>query len=133
MLAISDSVPERFVAALKERDLRAAMALYVPDARFEAHVPGWDVLVDQPAEIGALLDDFLIGRDAFRVLRYQIVREGETAALRCDLQWRDAEDGAPCRCYQSHFFDLAGEQICFHTMYCAGVRVQRPEAVAQPA
>lgn len=133
MQATSNMVVERFVAALTARDLGAAMALYTPDARFEAHVPGWDVVVDEPSDVSNLLEDFLIGRDGFRMLHYRVIGEEGAAALRCDLQWRDAEDGAPCLCFQSHFFELAGERIRYHHMYCAGVRVQRTEELARSA
>jgi len=133
MQATTNLVAERFVAAIAARDLGAAMALYAPEATFEAHVPGWDVSVDEPADVSGLLDDFLIGRDGFRVLRYRVIGEEGAAALRCDLQWHDEEDGAPCLCYQSHFFEVAGDRIRYHHMYCAGVRVQRPEAMARSA
>jgi hypothetical protein len=133
MPTTGDLVMEQFVAAIAARDLQATMALYTPDARFEAHVPGWDVTVDEPRDVSALLDDFLIGRDGFRVQRYRVIGEEDSAALRCDLEWRDADDGAPCQCFQAHFFELEGRSIRFHHMYCAGVRVRRPEEVAQPA
>ena len=119
------AVIERFVAALVARDRAAATALYAPDAQFEAHVPGWDPVVEGPGEIGILLDDFFIGRDDFRVSRSEILAEGQMAALNFDLEWRAAEDGAPCFCFQSHAFALADGQIRLHRMYCAGVRVFR--------
>src|SRR5690349_1894605 len=58
MATTERAVIERFVAALAARDRAAATALYAPDALFEAHVPGWDPIVEGPAEIGELLDDF---------------------------------------------------------------------------
>ena len=39
------------------------------------------------------------------------------------MRWRDANDGLPCLCFQSHFFDVDDERIRVHRMYCAGVRV----------
>jgi hypothetical protein len=125
MATMERAVVERFVAALAARDRGAATTLYTPDAQFEAHVPGWDPVVEGPAEIGDLLQDFFIGRDGFRVIRSEIVAEGPMAALNCDLQWRAAEDGAPCLCFQSHAFAVEAGQIRLHRMYCAGVRVFR--------
>jgi limonene-1,2-epoxide hydrolase len=122
------AVVERFVAALAARDREAATALYAPGAQFEVHVPGWDTVVEDPAEIGDLLDHFFIGRAGFRVDRSEIVAEGALAALNFDLQWRAGEEGAPCRSFQSHAFALADGQIRVHRMYCAGVRVFRDEA-----
>src|SRR5688572_22247074 len=125
MATTERAVVERFVAALASRDRAAATALYASDAQFEVHVPGWDPVVEGPGEIGDLLDDFFIGRDGFKVNRSEILAEGQTAALNFDLQWRAAEDGAPCLCFQSHAFALADGQIHLHRMYCAGVRVFR--------
>jgi ketosteroid isomerase-like protein len=125
MATTERAVVERFVAALAARDREAAIALYTPDALFEAHVPGWDPVVEGPGEIGELLEDFFIGRDDFRVNRSEIVADGPMAALNFDLQWRAAEDGAPCLCFQSHAFALADGRIQLHRMYCAGVRVFR--------
>ena len=125
MATTERAVVERFVAALVVRDRAAATALYAPDAQFEAHVPGWDPVVEGPSEIGDLLDDFFIGRDGFRVDRSEILAEGQLASLNFDLQWRSAEDGAPCLSFQSHAFALRDGQIRLHRMYCAGVRVFR--------
>jgi hypothetical protein len=129
----SSMVVEQFVRALAARDLAATKALYAPDALFEVHVPGWDALVDDPAEIGDLLQDFFVGRDAFRVSQYEILGADQTAAVRLNLEWRDAHDGAPCVCFQSHFFETEAGAIHLHRMYCAGVRVQRQEAGAPAA
>lgn len=125
MATTERAVVEQFVAALAARDRWAAMALYTPDALFEAHVPGWDPVVEGPDEIGELLDGFFIERDDFRVSRSEIVADGPMAALNFDLQWRAAEDGAPCLCFQSHAFAVEAGQIRLHRMYCAGVRVFR--------
>jgi len=133
MDASGSAVVERFVRALAGRDLGATLALYAPDALFEVHVPGWDALVEEPAEIGELLQDFFIGREGFRVSQHQILGEGRTAAQRVNLEWRDAEDGAPCVCFQSHFFETEEGAVHLHRMYCAGVRVQRPEAAPPTA
>ena len=97
-------------------------------AVFEPHVPGWDGVTDVRDEIGAWLDDFFLSRDGFRVVDREIIRQGDVAALRIVLRWRDAEGGSPCLCFQSHFFDLEGERIRVHRMYCAGVRVADIEA-----
>jgi hypothetical protein len=125
MAAAERAVVERFVAALAARDRAAATALYASDAQFEVHVPGWDPVVEGRGEIGDLLDDFFIGRDDFKVNRSEILAEGQAAALNFDLQWRAAEDSAPCLSFQSHAFALADGQIRLHRMYCAGVRVFR--------
>ncbi len=125
MVTSERTVVERFVAALAARDREAATALYAPDALFEAHVPGWDPIVEGPMEIGELLEDFFIGRDGFRVGRSEIVADGPMAALNFDLEWRAAGDGAPCLCFQGHAFALADGRIRLHRMYCPGVRVFR--------
>ncbi|HET8629018.1 MAG TPA: nuclear transport factor 2 family protein [Thermomicrobiales bacterium] len=125
MATPSGEVVERYVQALAARSLGGALALYAPGARFEVHVPGRDTLVEEPGEIGALLQDFFIGRDAFRVAERQILDRAGTAALRMHLEWRDEADGAPCVCFQSHFFEVEAAQIRLHRMYCAGVRVYR--------
>ena len=125
MATAEHDVVERFVAALAARDGAAATALYAPEARFEVHVPDWDPVVEGPAEIGELLQGFFIGRDGFRVARSEILAEGPAAALNFDLEWRAADDGAPCLCFQSHAFTIAAGQIQQHRMYCAGVRVFR--------
>lgn len=122
------SVVEEIVEALAARDLPATLRLYGPGAVFEPHVPGWDGVTDDRDEIGAWLDDFFISRDGFRVVDQEIVRQGDVAALRVVLRWRDGNDGRPCFCFQSHFFDVEGERIRAHRMYCAGVRVADTEA-----
>ena len=124
-LAVAEAqvVTEQFVAALAARDRAAATSLYAPEARFEAHVPGWDPTVEGPAVIGELLQDFFIGRDDFRVTRSEIITEGASAALNFDLAWRTAEHDASCRCFQSHTFAIEAGKIRLHRMYCAGVRV----------
>lgn len=116
------AVVERFMAALAARDGAAALALYSPDARFEAHVPGWDPVVEGPEAIGDLLQGFFLDRDGFRVTRSEVVADGRAAALNFDLAWRAADDGTPCRCFQSHAFTIAGGRIRHQRMYCAGVR-----------
>jgi ketosteroid isomerase-like protein len=123
METTASRVIDGFVAALAARDLGAAVDLYAPEAVFEPHVPGWDGATTDRAEIGAWLDDFFVSRDGFRVEEQQIIRQGDVAALRIVMTWREAETGAPCLCFQSHFFDLDGEHIRVHRMYCAGVRV----------
>jgi ketosteroid isomerase-like protein len=122
--AIATSVIDRFVEALAARDLAAAVDLYAPAAVFEPHVPGWDGVTDDRDEIGAWLDSFFISRESFRVVDREIVRQGDVAALRIVMRWRDADAGRPCLCFQSHFFDLDDEGIRLHRMYCAGVRVE---------
>jgi limonene-1,2-epoxide hydrolase len=121
------AVAERFIQALAQRDGAAATTLYAPDARFEAHVPGWDPIVEGPEAIGDLLHGFFLARDGFRVARSEILADGPAAALTCDLEWRAADDGAPCRCFQSHTFQIAAGRIRLQRMYCAGVRVLRDE------
>lgn len=117
------SVIDGFVEALAARDLPAAVALYAPAAIFESHVPDWDGVTDDRAEISAWLDSFFIRRDGFRVVDRAIVRQGDVAALRIVMRWHNADDGRPCLCFQSHFFDLDAEHIRVHRMYCSGVRV----------
>ena len=123
VVAQAQVVTERFVAALAARDRAAATRLYAPEARFEAHVPGWDPTVVGPVVIGELLQDFFIGRDDFRVTRSEILTEGASAALNFDLTWRTPDDDASCLCFQSHTFAIEAGKIRLHRMYCAGVRV----------
>jgi ketosteroid isomerase-like protein len=132
METTTSSVIEDFVDALAARDLAAAVNLYARDAVFETHVPGWDGVTDDRAEIGEWLDDFFISRDGFRVVDRQIIRQGEVAALRIVMRWRDTDGGHPCLCFQSHFFDLDGERIRFHRMYCAGMRVTEVDDAPDP-
>jgi limonene-1,2-epoxide hydrolase len=114
---------ERFVAALGERDLAAAMALYHPDASWEVHVPGGDGLQEGVAEIAALMDPWFTGRAGFAVERSRIIGDGPTLALQWQLHWRDAADGAPCVSHQSHVFEVEDSLIRRHWLYCSGVRV----------
>ena len=123
MATAENSTIERFVQALGDRSVASALELYRPGAVFEPHVPGWDGLTDDRDEMGALLHDFFTSRDGFRVVDRQIIRQGDIAALRFDLRWRDADSGEPCLCFQSHFFELEDERIRLHRMYCAGVRI----------
>lgn len=132
METTTSSVVDTFVDALAARDLGAAVELYARGALFEPHVPGWDGLTDDHDEIGAWLDDFFVSRDGFRVEDRAIIRQGDVAALRLVLRWRDADAGRPCLCFQSHFFDLVDERISFHRMYCAGVRVEEVDDVPGP-
>jgi hypothetical protein len=127
MKTTTSSVVDAFVEALAARDLAATVDLYAPGAVFEPHVPGWDGVTDHRDEIGEWLDDFFISRDEFRVVDRAIVRQGDVAALRIVMRWRDADGVHPCLCFQSHFFDLDDEQIRFHRMYCAGVRVEEAD------
>ena len=98
------------------------VAVYAPGAVWGVHVPGWDGLLTDAADIRALHASFF-GREEFRIDRYQLVAEGNTVALRWSLGWRDRKDGAPCVSFQSHFFEVADGLIRRHGMYCAGVRV----------
>ena len=124
-LAVTEAqaVAEQFVAALVARDRPAATGLYAPEARFEAHVPGWDPTAVGPGVIGELLQDFFIGRDDFRVIRSEILTDGAAAALNFDLTWRTPDDDASCLCFQSHTFAIEAGKIRLQRMYCAGVRV----------
>lgn len=124
-MAAGQAVVEQFVAALAARDHAAATTLYAPEARFEVHVPDWDPIVEGPEAIGELLQGFFTRRDDFRIARSEILAEGSAAALNFDLEWRAADDGAPCLCFQSHAFTIIAGQIRLHRMYCAGVRVFR--------
>ena len=123
MMAEAQVVTDQFVAALAARDRAAVTRLYTPEARFEAHVPGWDPAVVGPGEIGELLQDFFIGRDDFRVIRSEVLTAGGAAALNFDLTWRTPDDDASCLCFQSHTFAIEAGKIRLHRMYCAGVRV----------
>lgn len=123
MATATTSVIGRYVDALAARDLPATLSLYAPGAVFEPHVPGWDGVTDDRDEIGAWLDSFFISRDGFRVVDREIIRQGDVAALRIVMRWRDVDGGHPCLCFQSHFFDLDDERIRVHRMYCVGVRV----------
>jgi hypothetical protein len=119
-------VVEHLIGLLTEQVLDGVVDLYAPDATWEIHVPDWDGFVTDPAEMRELYAEFF-GHDAFRVERRQIVAEGGTVALRWDLSWRDPTDGATCVSFQSHFFEVEGERIHRHAMYCAGVRAFAPD------
>jgi ketosteroid isomerase-like protein len=122
-------VIECFVRLMAAGDIEAIVALYAPNACWDAHVPGWDTTAGQPAEFRRLHEDFFVaGRDDFSVDGYQIVAEGDSVALRWDLSWRDRDDGAHCVSFQSHFFTLHAGRIGRHEMYCAGVRAYLAEA-----
>lgn len=122
------AVVERFVRALAARDGAAAAALYAPDARFEAHVPGWDPTVVGPTEIAELLDGFFLAREGFQVTRSDILTDGPAAALTFDLAWDADTPDAICRCFQSHTFAIEAGQIRAQRMYCAGIRTLRADA-----
>jgi ketosteroid isomerase-like protein len=130
---LTKSVIDAYLAALTARDLAATLALYAPGAVFEPHVPDWDGATDDRDEMGEWLDDFFISRDGLRVVDQEVVRQGDVAALRIVLRWRDAGDGQPCLCFQTHFFDLEGERIRVHRMYCAGVRAGAVDAPSSAA
>jgi ketosteroid isomerase-like protein len=114
---------ERFIKALGARDLKGTLATYAPDAVWEVHVPGGDGLQRGVDEIGLLLAPYYIDRDGFDVAEYRILDRADTVALRCELHWLDARDGAPCVSHQSHFFEVRGGRIQRHWLYCSGVRV----------
>jgi limonene-1,2-epoxide hydrolase len=127
------AVVEQFVAALRQRDLARALALYSPTARWEVHVPSGDGLQQGVEEIAALLDPWFTGRDGFAVARYRIAGDGPVQALQWELHWRDAAGGAPCVSHQSHFFEVRGGRIEQHWLYCSGVRVADLMPADEPA
>ena len=117
---------ERFVDALRHRDLQAAVELYEPDAKWEVHVPGGDGEQVGTDQIADLMDPWFTARDGFEIAGYRLVSEGDLVALRWELHWRDDEGGAPCLSHQSHFFEVANDRIRRHWMYCSGVHVYEP-------
>lgn len=122
-MATSRETVERFVAALADRDLPAAMRLYAPAATWEVHTPGTDGRLDGPSEIAGRMDPWFTGRDGFTVARHRAIGDGPVVALQWELHWRDAQDGAPCVSHQSHVFEVVGGLIERHWLYCSGVRV----------
>ena len=118
---------ERLIETLAAQDLDATLALFAPDALWEAHVPGWDTQMRGREEIAERLIPWFIARDDYEIAGYQLAGEGETVALRWEQHWRDAHDGAPCICHQSHFFTVHDGQITRQWMYCAGVNVDGAE------
>jgi ketosteroid isomerase-like protein len=133
--AVLDTDPcatvERFIQALRARDLQATLDTYAPDAVWEVHVPGGDGLQQGPDEIGQVLVPFYISRDGFEVARHRMIEHGETVALQCELHWRDEQDGAPCVSHQSHFFEVRDDRIQRHWLYCSGVRVYETPAAQE--
>jgi limonene-1,2-epoxide hydrolase len=127
------TIIEQFVEALRQRDLAAVLALYAPDATWEVHVPGGDGLQQGPAEIADLMDPWFTGRAGFTIARHRLVGADSTWALQWELRWRDAVDGEPCTCHQSHFFEVRDGLIACHWLYCAGVRVEAGARAPEPA
>lgn len=119
---------ERLVEALAAQDLDATLDLYAPDARWEFHVPGWDDERQGREAIAAQLIPWFILRDGYEIAGYQLIQEGPVVALRWEQHWRDAGDGAPCTCHQSHFFDVEEGRIRRHWMYCSGVTAHADES-----
>jgi ketosteroid isomerase-like protein len=118
---------ERLIEALAAQNLDAALALFAPDAIWEAHVPGWDTVMQGRDEIAERLIPWFITRDGYEIVGYQVAGEADTVALRWEQHWRDAHDGAPCVCHQSHFFTVRAGHITRQWMYCAGVNVYGEE------
>ncbi len=117
----------RFVRLMVDQDLDGVVALYGPGSTWEVHVPGWDTVLSDPAEMLPLHRDFF-GRDHFSVDEHQILGDGGAVALRWNLSWIDRDDGAACTSFQSHFFEIRGSSIHRHRMYCSGVRASEPES-----
>jgi limonene-1,2-epoxide hydrolase len=117
---------EKFVDALRHRDLQAATQLYEPNAVWEVHVPGGDGEQVGHEQIADLMDPWFTARDGFEIAGYRVISDGGLAALRWELHWRDEHHGAPCISHQSHFFEIAEDRIRRHWMYCSGVHVLAP-------
>jgi ketosteroid isomerase-like protein len=119
---------ERLVDALAAQDLDASMALYHADAVWEIHVPGWDTTLVGKPDIAERLIPWFITRDQYEIVGYQIIDHDDTVALRWEQRWRDAMDGVPCTCHQSHFFQVRDGLISRQWMYCAGITAIEMEA-----
>ena len=102
---------ERLIEALAAQDRDATLALFAPDAVWEAQVPGWDLVMQGRDELIERLLPWFITRAGYEIVGYQLAGEGDTVALRWEQHWRDSHDGAPCVCHQSHFFTVHDGQI----------------------
>jgi ketosteroid isomerase-like protein len=126
--SIANSTVHQLIEALQEQDLDAALALYASDAEWEIHVPGWDTDRVGQEEIAERLVPWFMQRDNYEVVGYSLIEQGNTVALRWEQHWTDGEDGAPCTCHQSHFFEVNHGLVRRHWMYCAGVMAHYPES-----
>jgi ketosteroid isomerase-like protein len=121
-------VIKRFVELIARQELDGLVGLYADDFVWEVHVPGCDEIATLRNDLRELHDAYFIrNRDDFAVIDHHLIEDGNHVALRWELSWRDARDGAICTSYQGHFFDIQHGLIKRHQMYCAGVRADEPE------